>query len=124
MQTSRGVDDVQTIRVNIRRNHNREFLKITRVLQRDVLRIHHNINAWVQVADLWCSCLCAILADRRFGQEELATEIFWGDDGAVDDGDGFYACEDKVLGYFGCEAAQVDEEDGSVADLFLGLDTP
>ena len=46
------------------------------------------------------------------------------DSWVVDDGDGFYAGEDQVLGYLGCEAAEVDEEDGGVADLLLGLDAP
>ena len=124
MQTSCGIDNVQTIRVNIRRNYNRKVLKVTRMLERDILSINHNIYSWVKIADLWCSCLCAVLADGRFGEEELAAQVFWCDDRTVDDCDGFYACEDQVLDYFCCEAAEVDEEDGGIADLFLGLDAP
>lgn len=94
------------------------------MLERDILSINHDIDSRVQVADLWCSCLCAVLADGRFGKEELAAQIFWCDDRAVDNCDGFYAGKNEVLGYFGCEATEVDEQDVGIAYLFLGLDAP
>lgn len=42
----------------------------------------------------------------------------------VENCDGLDAGENEVLGDLGCEAAEVDEEDVCVADLFLGLDSP
>lgn len=54
----------------------------------------------------------------------MRTEIGWGDDIVVDDGEGVNACQDEVLCDFVGKCFHGDEEDVGVADFFLCLDSP
>lgn len=81
-------------------------------------------DAWVELADLGGSCFSAVLAYVGVGEEELGTQVIFGHDLVVGEGDGANACEDEVLCDFIGEGFEADEEDVCGAYLLLCLNAP